>query len=332
MGLCRLTCWIVAFGVVGHLALTQTPPCHGHGTLNMGMCVCDQGYIGVNCSLREIDQCKASGANSVCSGHGDCIDGMCLCQSRGDDLHRFSGTFCECDDHSCPYFEDEVCGGHDRGWCECGTCRCNSGFLGEDCSCPTAIDRCTADDGRICSGNGNCRCNRCVCINGYMGPTCSEGREIVPKQSSSKSFMSDFTDVCNLWIPCVLCVGFNSGEKDVEECEEDCSINRIHMVDALPDTPDNRVCRHKDTDQCMVTFSHTDQSFYAMSVYVQQTKKCPPPTLTPEAGVMKANQLSDDTNNDDDDTKDGSSGSSKVYYTCNLLYLLCLMFTISVLS
>ncbi|XP_033745752.1 integrin beta-3-like [Pecten maximus] len=328
MGSCRLTCWIVivVYGVVGQLALTQSPICHGHGTMKMGMCVCDEGYIGVNCSAKEEDQCKAPGDNSVCSGHGDCIDGMCLCLSRGDDLHRFSGTYCECDDHSCPYSDDDVCGGSDKGWCECGTCRCNLGFTGDACSCSESTDSCLADDGKICSGNGNCRCNECVCITGYGGPTCSDRNEV----ARSKSFISDFTDVCDLWIPCVLCVGFNTGDKDAEECEEDCNRNRIHIVETFPDTPSNRVCHHKDADQCVVTFSHTDESFYAMSVFVKSIKECPAPIPTPEAEVIKADQLSDDTEGNEGETNNGSNGSPPVLNTCYFLYLIYLIFTLSV--
>ncbi|XP_069101623.1 integrin beta-3-like [Argopecten irradians] len=278
----RQTYWVViaVLGFAGQLAQTQTPVCSDHGTMEKGMCVCDEDYMGVNCSVNKIDNCKKPGDNSVCSGHGYCMDGTCLCQSRGDDLHRFSGRYCECDERSCPYFEDDVCGG--RGRCDCGTCRCYEGFTGDDCSCTTVTDNCVADDGRICNGNGNCRCNECICIKGYGGPTCSDKQNMEQPKSSmsvndrvrtqSKSFMSDLTEVCNLLTPCVLCVGFHSGEKDKEECDEDCNMNRLHIVEKLPDSLDNRVCRHTDTDECVVTFSHTDESFYAMSVYIQDQK------------------------------------------------------------
>lgn len=355
MGLCRVTCWIVVvFGVLGHLAMTQSSSCSGHGSLDMGMCVCDQGYRGVDCSFTSEETCKAPGDSSVCSGHGECMDGYCLCQSRGDDLHRFSGTYCECDDHSCPYHEDEVCGGHNSGMCVCGTCVCNRGFTGDDCSCTTAVNLCLGPTGDLCSNHGICECNQCQCYDRYLGPTCSEmkvetttEKRAPTKAAMSKSFV--LADNCDLWVQCVLCVVFNTGDKDREECYEDCAKNRIHRVMELPDSPDNKLCRHTDTtDGCMVTFSHTDDSFYSAAVYVLETKECPKSTPearptpevqpTPEAEPTSdaeptpdaeiADQLSGiDNDNNNDDSKGAGNRSSHSHSSCYFVFVSSIIYS-----
>ena len=42
-----------------------------------------------------------------------CVCGSCDCNpiSTSDSTKRYSGAFCECDDYSCDYFENQLCGG-----------------------------------------------------------------------------------------------------------------------------------------------------------------------------------------------------------------------------
>nr|XP_048278720.1 integrin beta-2-like protein isoform X2 [Myodes glareolus] len=73
---------------------------------------------------------------------------------------------CQCRDSS---QEHGLCGG--KGVMECGICRCNSGYIGENCECQTQgqssqeLQRsCRKDNSSIvCSGLGDCICGRCEC-------------------------------------------------------------------------------------------------------------------------------------------------------------------------
>ena len=65
-----------------------------------------------------------------------------------------------------------VCTGLSRGVCECGTCRCRSGYTGMSCECPTSDETCRGTNGLICNGQGTCQCGMCFCNDYYTGATC----------------------------------------------------------------------------------------------------------------------------------------------------------------
>ncbi len=49
----------------------------------------------------------------VCEGRGACSCGACDCFSISttDPNKRYSGAFCQCDDYSCDYSDNQLCGG-----------------------------------------------------------------------------------------------------------------------------------------------------------------------------------------------------------------------------
>lgn len=69
-----------------------------------------------------------------------CIQGDCECEKRPSIEEIIYGKYCECDNFSCVRSQGVICGGPERGTCECGTCRCNAGWTGEDCTCRKSTD------------------------------------------------------------------------------------------------------------------------------------------------------------------------------------------------
>uniref|UniRef100_A0A8C2ASX4 Janusin n=1 Tax=Cyprinus carpio TaxID=7962 RepID=A0A8C2ASX4_CYPCA len=120
------------------------PQC-GHGTFSMEVCgcVCEEGWIGKNCSEARCPD--------DCSGQGICIEGECVCD------HNFGGE--NCSEPRCP----GDCS--DRGLCIDGECVCEEAFAGEDCS----LGRCLND----CSDQGTCVNGTCQCRPGFLGEDCS---------------------------------------------------------------------------------------------------------------------------------------------------------------
>lgn len=106
-----------------------------HGKCAGQSCLCDPGWVGEACDVRDISVCDPS-ANSghaiaavstqvplsafACSGHGVCAHGACACDVG------FTGKQCEVA-ASCP----NNC--HNRGVCHQGNCFCAPGFGGESC-------------------------------------------------------------------------------------------------------------------------------------------------------------------------------------------------------
>ncbi|XP_016385756.1 tenascin-R-like [Sinocyclocheilus rhinocerous] len=124
--------------------LDFVPQC-GHGTFSMEVCgcVCEEGWIGKNCSE---PRCPDD-----CSGQGICIEGECVCD------RNFGGE--NCSEPRCP----GDCS--DRGLCIDGECVCEEAFAGEDCS----LGRCLND----CSDQGTCVNGTCQCRPGFLGEDCS---------------------------------------------------------------------------------------------------------------------------------------------------------------
>ncbi|XP_077071783.1 integrin beta-2 [Siphateles boraxobius] len=72
---------------------------------------------------------------------------------------------CECDDTN----QNHIHCGY-NGKVDCGSCRCNTGFLGQRCECTLGKKdeaslraQCRKDNGTECEGKGDCVCGRCQC-------------------------------------------------------------------------------------------------------------------------------------------------------------------------
>ncbi|XP_078605908.1 integrin beta-3-like [Branchiostoma floridae x Branchiostoma japonicum] len=257
------------------LQVQASPKCSsGNGTLQCGICVCDQGRYGskCECSADSIEgamdvtaSCKANNSNTLCSGRGVCICGQCSCSDRPDPNEEVYGQFCECDNFSCDRYQGMVCGGPDRGTCECGTCRCNDGWSGNACQCSKREDTCKAADGRICNGQGKCVCGKCECYKNspYSGPTC-ETCPACPGQ-------------CALNKDCVQCQVFQSGALSPAECQRRCNFNST-VVDTFPESSPipQETCRFLDEeDGCFFTFKYGRGEDNMLVVTVQEDKECP---------------------------------------------------------
>ncbi|GAA6102303.1 integrin beta-2 [Tachysurus ichikawai] len=80
---------------------------------------------------------------------------------------------CECDNQVGVH---KYC--NDQGKITCGTCSCNSGFLGQRCECnlrnkdeATLKAQCRKDNGTECEGRGDCECGLCKCHQTEGGKT-----------------------------------------------------------------------------------------------------------------------------------------------------------------
>ncbi|XP_070599999.1 tenascin-X-like isoform X2 [Erythrolamprus reginae] len=139
----RCTCFP---GYVGPSCSDPVCPqnCDGHGQCVSGRCVCNPGYSGVDCATRACP--------SNCNRRGECLNGRCVCESG------FTGP--ACGTKTCP----NDC--NQRGHClQGGVCSCHPDYTGPDCgqlACP-----------EHCSGHGECQNGTCVCNSGYSGDDCS---------------------------------------------------------------------------------------------------------------------------------------------------------------
>jgi protocadherin alpha len=135
----------------------KSPKCNGNGTLVCNACICDSGYYGRHCecdsrnlNTEDYDAaCRRPNSTLICEGRGQCVCGECVCgKVAGKSELQYSGKYCECNTYACPYYNRMICGGPERGYCDCsGKCVCKEGYSGEACSCKESNDTCIASDG-----------------------------------------------------------------------------------------------------------------------------------------------------------------------------------------
>ncbi|KAL8562780.1 hypothetical protein ACOMHN_022655 [Nucella lapillus] len=245
----------------------------GNGTLECGICSCNDGRYGRNCECNEADisskvsleKCRKGNDTEVCSGHGECICGECVCFIIGSVVEeRYSKQHCECNDYSCPRSGPAalLCGGQTHGRCDCGKCDCFDDWKGPACDCSTINATCFASNGEMCNNQGKCVCGRCQCFEDtdYMGPTCEECPNCPSK--------------CSQYRDCAQCRAFKTGKYTEAQCMEVCP--EITMEDEL-ELNNERVtkCDFRDTDKCMFHFTYEYDKKNNVIIKVQRTKECP---------------------------------------------------------
>jgi hypothetical protein len=185
---------------------------------------CPDGFAGVNCHACEEDTysggCTAQcNAFTMCAGNGRCRgkDGTCICDEGWTGANcttyagvtrcpeGFSGIDCQvCDENmyssecikQCNAFT--TCAGNGRCRGKDGTCICDEGWTGANCTTYAGVTRCPEGFSGIgcqvcdenmyssecikqcnafttCAGNGRCRGKdgTCICDEGWTGAGCS---------------------------------------------------------------------------------------------------------------------------------------------------------------
>ncbi|GKT34440.1 hypothetical protein ADUPG1_007794, partial [Aduncisulcus paluster] len=156
--------------------------CSGNEMNGVQQCVCDAGYVGVDCATATPEvECE-----STCENGGICFLGECHC------VDGYNGE--DCSEIECSDGCSEDIGG---GECDTssGECVCYSNWSGDDCSvyssdgsCQYGVDNgsgCTCQlnySGDYCQCKNNCSlhglCNEwgCECEAGFSGSDCSIAR------------------------------------------------------------------------------------------------------------------------------------------------------------
>lgn len=93
---------------------------------------------------------------------------------------------------TCLNYDGLKCNGH--GQCQCGRCKCDSGWSGDACSCTNSEDACMANNVK-CSNRGQCVCGKCEC------------------QSETHAFSGQFCEKCTT------CANKCNELKDCVECQ-----------------------------------------------------------------------------------------------------------------
>lgn len=204
------------FGYMGLDCGSRTCPndCYNRGRCEDGECICEPEYTGQDCALRTCPE--------NCNGRGTCDDGRCICYPgyTGPDCgSRTCRNDCNgrgrCDDGICVCdlgYTDIDCGlktcpndCNKQGQCDDGVCICNSGYTGPDCS-----ERTCPED---CHNHGRCDNGRCVCDPGYIGVDC--GSQACPEKCLVHGRCQDGVCICN--------AGFTGPDCSSKACPKNCN-------------------------------------------------------------------------------------------------------------
>ncbi|XP_038605278.1 integrin beta-2 [Tachyglossus aculeatus] len=237
--------------------------CNDKGNVECGICRCDSGFVGKNCecetkgkSSQDLEvSCKKDNGSVTCSGLGDCVCGQCICHTSDTPNKQIYGTFCECDNVNCERYDMKVCGGEERGRCDCGQCKCNSDYEGSACHCKKSIEGCLNSRGRECSGRGKCICNICNCNTGYRAPFCEE--------------CHGCTSPCAKYIYCAECLKFEKGPFE-KNCSKACS--NIKLLNG--NTLNGKSCREKDSENCWLNYTMKLMDGEEYYIQVDEKREC----------------------------------------------------------
>ncbi|XP_029462028.1 integrin beta-2 isoform X2 [Rhinatrema bivittatum] len=242
--------------------------CSGHGTIQCGICRCDDKYVGKNCECategrtsQELDvSCRKDNASAICSGLGDCECGLCICHASDDPKKQIYGPFCECDNVNCELFNGKLCGGEERGICDCGECKCRTGYEGSACQCEKSIEGCSNAQS-VCSGRGQCQCNVCQCKPGYQLPFCQ--------------VCLGCPSPCPKYASCVECLVYGSGPHE-KNCSMICAA--LSATEEIPPSPEGTICKEKDSTNCWMHYGMVQEDGdEKYSFKIIKERECPQP-------------------------------------------------------
>nr|CAD7426152.1 unnamed protein product [Timema monikensis] len=245
----------------------RSSKCSYNGTFACGMCQCDDLHFGRRCecgaetvhSIKDQDNsgCRSDNATVDCNNRGTCVCG------------EVTGQYCECDNFSCDYYNNLLCGGEKHGTCVCGRCVCLPGWTGSNCKCKASNDTCLPPNGKeLCSGNGECVCGDCICRNfedgRYTGKFCE-------KAPSTSGRCLEFKD-------CVQCQMYKTGVYNEEECAANCTTFSPTPVEEVQadEEKDEILCTYYDEDDCRFAYVYTYDNDKKVIVRAQKERECPP--------------------------------------------------------
>uniref|UniRef100_A0A8C3DRY9 Integrin beta n=1 Tax=Corvus moneduloides TaxID=1196302 RepID=A0A8C3DRY9_CORMO len=248
--------------------------CNGQGITKCGICSCNSRYTGKNCECdtkgktsKELEHsCRRDNSSMICSGQGDCVCGQCVCHTSDVPGKYIYGTYCQCDNMNCEFFDGSLCGGPARGQCDCGVCKCLPGYEGSACQCQQSTDGCVNIRGHVCSLRGTCHCNRCQCWGEYQPPFCQE--------------CPGCLSPCGQYISCVECKFFNSGPFE-KNCSQACPNIQL-PTNSTEVSINDRKCREKDSQNCWMSFRMVQEDGKEIyTIIVDPDRECPQPPNVP---------------------------------------------------
>ncbi|KFM66785.1 Integrin beta-PS, partial [Stegodyphus mimosarum] len=244
----------------------------GKGTFQCGICDCYNQTYGSRCECDGLDSHSSADVNSCyngddtkpCSGQGTCVCGKCECFTRQNPDEKIYGKYCECNNFSCDKFDGKFCNGKDHGVCDCGLCKCLSGWTGENCGCRDSTTACMSPNGEMCSGHGSCECGICKCDTSeqeYFGRYCDD--------------CATCPGMCDELQECVECwVRDQKGEN--LNCTS-CGYAIVRPIENIKVGEMEKQCSFEDKEKCRYTFKYSFDDMNRLLVFPKMKLECPEP-------------------------------------------------------